>query len=147
MQLNTKGIDLMHEFEGLRLEAYLCPAGIPTIGWGNTRYETGLPVKMGDRITKERADDLFDYWAFDFAEGVRKLVTSKLNDNQFSALVSFAYNVGLGNFGKSTLLKKLNINPNDPLIRDEFLRWDKAVGKVLSGLSRRRKAEADLYFS
>jgi lysozyme len=106
MNLTDRGISLMHEFEGLRLEAYLCPARIPTIGWGNTRYENGQPVKMGDVITRERADELFKNIVTDFSKGVQRLVSANLNDNQFSALVCFAYNLGLGNLQRSTLLKK-----------------------------------------
>ncbi|WP_209329026.1 lysozyme [Lunatimonas salinarum] len=147
MNLNDRGISLMHEFEGLRLNAYLCPAKIPTIGWGNTKYENGQSVKMGDSITKERADELFKNIADDFAKGVRRLITVTLTENQFGALVSFAYNLGLGNLQRSTLLKKVNANPNDPTIRDEFLRWTRAGGRVLQGLVRRRQAEANLYFA
>lgn len=136
----------MHDFEGLRLEAYLCPANVPTIGWGNTRYENGNPVKMGDKINKSRADELFKNIVEGFSSGVFVLVKSELNENQFSALVSFAYNVGLGNLQRSTLLKKVNANPNDKSIMVEFIRWNKAGGKIMPGLTRRRKAEAQLYF-
>lgn len=147
MKLNIQGISVMHEFEGLKLDAYLCPANVPTIGWGNTRYEDGTPVKMGESISRERADELFKNIAENFSLGVKKLVSTELSENQFSSLVCFAYNVGLANLGRSTLLKKVNANPNDPSIREEFLRWNKAGGKELAGLTRRRKAEADLYFS
>ena len=82
-----------------------------------------------------------------FAKRVNTLVTSNLNQNQFNALVSFAYNVGTGNFSSSTLLKKVNRNPDDLTIKDEFLRWNKAGGKVLNGLTNRRNEEAILYFS
>lgn len=137
----------MHEFEGIKLEAYLCPANVPTIGWGNTRYEDGTAVKMGESISKERADELFKNIASTFARGVSNLLTTTLNDNQFSALVCFAYNVGTGNLNRSTLLRKVNANPEDPSIREEFMRWNKAGGRELAGLTRRRKAEADLYFT
>ena len=137
----------MHEFEGCRLEAYLCPAKIPTIGYGNTYYEDGKPVKLGDTITQERADELFSMIAEDFAKRVRTLLKTVLNENQFSALVSFAYNCGVANLNKSTLLKKVNINPADPSIYSEFLKWDKANGQPLAGLTRRRTAEAKLYFT
>lgn len=147
MNLNDRGIALMHEFEGLRLAAYLCPALIPTIGWGNTRYENGQPVKMGDVITKERADELFKHIATEFSQGVRRSVSADLTENQFSALVSFAYNLGLGNLRRSTLLKKVNANPADPSIKNEFMKWTKSGGKVLQGLVRRREAESNLYFS
>jgi lysozyme len=147
MRLNKAGIDLMHDFEGCRLEAYLCPASVPTIGYGSTYYEDGRPVKLGDAITQERADQLFQAIAEDFAKRVRSLLKVGLNENQFSALVSFTYNVGVANLKKSTLLKKVNINPSDPTITDEFLKWNKAGGKVLAGLRRRREEEAKLYFT
>jgi lysozyme len=137
----------MHDFEGCRLEAYLCPASVPTIGYGSTYYEDGRPVKLGDAITQERADQLFEAIAEDFAKRVRSLLKAGLNENQFSALVSFTYNVGVANLKKSTLLKKVNINPSDPTITDEFLKWNKAGGKVLAGLTRRREEEAKLYFT
>ncbi|SIS88687.1 lysozyme [Belliella pelovolcani] len=147
MKINEKGVNLLHKYEGLKLEAYLCPAKVWTIGYGNTRYEDGTPVKQGDKITKERAVNLFNNIIKHFEEGVIKSIKVGLNHNQFSALVSFAYNVGLGNFKSSTLLKLVNKNPNDPLIRDQFLRWNKAGGKVLNGLINRRKEEAELYFN
>jgi lysozyme len=147
MRLNKAGIDLMHDFEGCRLEAYLCPASVPTIGYGSTYYEDGRPVKIGDAITQERADQLFEAIAEDFAKRVRSLLKVGLNENQFSALVSFTYNVGVANLKKSTLLKKVNINPSDTTITDEFLKWNKAGGKVLAGLTRRREQEAKLYFT
>ena len=132
--------------EGLRLKAYICPAGKWTIGYGNTFYEYGLKVKRGDKIDKERAEQLFENIINIFASDVRKLINTTLTDNQFSALVSFAYNVGIGNLSKSTLLKKINENPKDITIRDEFVRWNKGGGKVLRGLTIRRKYESDIYF-
>jgi len=75
------------------------------------------------------------------------LVKSNVTENNFAALVSFTFNVGTGNLKKSTLLKKVNLNPNDPTIRSEFMKWNKGAGKVLAGLTKRRQAEADLYFS
>ena len=146
MKLNQLGTDLMHEFEGLKLTAYLCPAKVWTIGYGNTYYESGRPVKSGDVITNERADRLFETVANEFAMRVRSLLRVQLNENQFSALVSFCYNLGVANLKSSTLLKKVNINPNDPSIFAEFLRWNKAGGKVLAGLTRRRESEANLYY-
>ena len=82
----------------------------------------------------------------EFVPAVSRMVTSKLNDNQFGALVSFAYNIGTGALGRSTLLRMVNANPNDPAIRAEFLKWNRAGGRVLNGLTRRREAEANLYF-
>jgi lysozyme len=147
MKLNNKGIEMMHKYEGLKLTAYLCPAKVWTIGYGNTFYEDGTKVKQGDKITKERADQLFiNITNKNFAEPLLKLIKVKLNENQFSALVCFAYNVGTGALAKSTLLRKVNINPNDLTIRNEFLKWNKAGGKVLNGLTKRRESEANLYF-
>ena len=147
MKVNKKGIELLHHFESCKLEAYLCPAKIWTVGWGNTRYEDGSPVKKGDKITQERADELFLNILATFEKGVLARVKKEVNDNQFSALVCIAYNIGLGNFASSTLLKFVNANPSNPAIRDQFMRWNKGGGVVLNGLVRRRKAEADLYFS
>ena len=148
MVLNNKGYLLITKFEGLRLKPYLCSAKIPTIGYGNTYYSDGKKVTLLDKeITKQQAFDMFKEVANRFAKRVDTLVTSNLNQNQFNALVSFAYNVGTGNFSSSTLLKKVNKNPNDLTIKDEFLRWNKAGGKVINGLTNRRNEEADLYFS
>lgn len=146
MKLNKAGADLIKAFEGCKLDAYKCSANKETIGYGNTFYEDGTPVKMGDKITKERAESLFELIADSFASKVKPLVTANVNSNQFDALISFAYNCGIANLKSSTLLRKVNANPNDPTIRAEFEKWNKAGGKVLAGLTRRRKAEADLYF-
>lgn len=143
----NKGTATIRKFEGLKLQAYKCPAGIWTIGWGSTFYENGSPVREGDKITIDRADRLLFEMVMKFEISVRGLVKSKLNDNQIGALTSFAFNVGVGNLKRSTLLKKVNANPNDPTIRYEFMRWTRAGGKQLRGLVNRRVAEADLYFS
>lgn len=148
MILDNKGYLLITKHEGLKLKPYLCPAKIPTIGYGNTYYPDGKRVTLLDKdITKQQAFDMFKEIANRFAKRVDALVTSNINQNQFNSLVSFAYNVGTGNFSTSTLLKKVNKNPNDLTIKDEFLRWNKAGGKVLNGLTNRRNEEADLYFS
>jgi len=147
MRVSKAGIDLIKKFEGFKSRPYLCPAKIPTIGWGNTTYPNGQKVKLSDPpINESVANDLLTNILDKFEKGVVKLVKSKINQNQFDALVSFAFNVGLGNFGKSTLLKKVNINPVDPTIRSEFARWNKSGGKVLIGLTRRREAESNLYY-
>ncbi|MGL4790313.1 MAG: lysozyme [Anaerotignaceae bacterium] len=146
MTLNKAGADLIKSFEGCKLKAYQCSAMKWTIGYGNTFYEDGKPVKMGDAITQEKAEQLFELISADFSTKVAKLVPSHITPNQFGALTSFAYNCGVVNLQKSTLLKKVNANPNDPTIRTEFLKWNKAGGKVLAGLTRRREAEANLYF-
>ena len=146
MKLNKAGADLIKEFEGCKLKAYQCSAKKWTIGYGNTFYEDGSPVMPGHAITQQKAEQLFELIASDFANRVAKLVTSNVTPNQFGALVSFAYNCGIANLQKSTLLRKVNANHNDPTIRAEFLKWNKAGGKVLAGLTRRREAEANLYY-
>jgi lysozyme len=148
MILDNKGYLFITKHEGLSLKPYLCPAKIPTIGYGNTYYSDGKRVTLLDKdITKQQAFDMFKEIANRFGKRVDELVTSDINQNQFNALVSFAYNVGTGNFASSTLLKKINKNPNDLTLKAEFLRWNKAGGKVLNGLTNRRNEEADLYFS
>lgn len=140
MKTSNTGLDLIKSFEGLRLESYLCPANVWTIGYGHTQG-----VKPGQVISEKQAESLLkgDLLVFEKAVLSHNL---KLNQNQFDALVSFTYNVGPGNLAKSTLLQKVKLNSNDPAIRDEFMKWNKAKGKTLAGLTRRRKAEADLYF-
>jgi lysozyme len=148
MILNNKGYLFITKHEGLRLKPYLCPAKIPTIGYGNTYYLDGKRVTLLDKdITKQEAFEMFKEIANRFAKRVDTLVTSNITQNQFNALVSFVYNIGTGNFASSTLLKKVNKNPDDLTIKDEFLKWNKAGGKVLNGLTNRRNEEADLYFS
>lgn len=143
----NKGIPLIKRFEGLKLRAYLCPAGLPTIGWGSTFYEDGSKVKLGDVITIDRADKLLFNTVAQFERQVDTAVTSTINANQLGALTSFAFNVGMGNFRRSTLLRLVNANPNNPAIRTEFMKWTRAKNQVLKGLVTRRQAEADLYFT
>jgi lysozyme len=146
MKLNKEGADLIKSFEGCKLKAYQCSAMKWTIGYGNTFYEDAKPVMAGHAITQEKANQLFELIADEFAGKVAKLVTSNVTPNQFGSLVSFAYNCGIANLQKSTLLKKVIANHNDPSIKAEFLKWNKAGGKVLAGLTRRREAESNLYF-
>ena len=148
MKLDSKGYDLIKEFEGFSNIPYKCSANIPTIGYGNTFYPDGKRVSMLDKqITKEYADEIFKNVVDNFAFKVSKLIKSKVTQNQFNALVSFAYNVGIGNLEKSTLLKLVNINPNDAMIAKQFLRWNKANGKELKGLTNRRIKESALYYT
>jgi lysozyme len=147
MNITKETLDLIKEYEGLKLQPYICSAGKATIGYGNTYYEDGSPVKISDPpITKNQAELLFLTLIDQFKAKITKLIIQDLTDNQFGALLSFAYNVGIGNFRRSTLLKKVNVNPEDPSIADEFLKWNKAGGKILNGLKRRRRAEVNLYF-
>jgi lysozyme len=147
MKLNTQGYRLICMFEGFSAKPYLCSAKVPTIGYGNCYYLNGRRVSLLDKpITELEAFEMFKTIADKFADKVSKLVTTPVDQNQFNALVSLAYNIGPANFQKSTLLKKVNFNHNDPSIRAEFLKWNKAGGQVLKGLTIRRTAEADLYF-
>ena len=141
MKTSNKGIDLIKKYEGLRLNAYLDAVGVWTIGYGHT-----LNVKSTDVITKEQAE-CFLRQDVEFAEKEVNRHNLNINQNQFDALVSFVFNLGAGNFARSTLLRKIKSNPTDPTIRKEFERWIYAGGKILNGLVRRRKEEADLYFT
>ena len=148
LHLSQKGLDLIKQFEGLKLKPYLCPANIATVGFGNTYYPDGTKVKLTDpAITAQKAEELLKFLMQSYEKGVDSFCRDDISQNQFDALTSFAYNVGVGNLQKSSLIKKVNLNPNDPAIRLEFMKWNKGAGKVLAGLTRRRQAEADLYFS
>jgi len=146
MKVNSEGYALIKKFEGCRLKAYLCPANVWTIGYGNTFYENGMKVKEGDVITQQRAEELAKFIIDQFAVTIEPFIQKPLNDNQFSACVSLAYNIGTSGFKRSSVFKKLNINPNDPTIADSFKLWNKGGGKVLAGLVKRREAEIQLYF-
>lgn len=141
MKTSDKGIALIKAHEGFVPHAYRCPAGIWTIGYGHTSG-----VKPGDVIT-ETQGEAFLRSDIALAERVVNAAGLKLTQNQFDALVSFVFNVGTGNFNRSTLLKYAKANTNDPRIRQEFSKWIYGGGKVLPGLIKRRKEEADLYFS
>lgn len=141
MKTSEKGINLIKKFEGCKLTAYKCPAGIWTIGYGHTRN-----VHKGEVITQQQADELLKQDLLVYEEGIN-VMKLNINQNQFDSLVSFAFNLGLGALQKSTLLKRIKVNPNDPKIKDEFLRWSYAGGKQLKGLLLRRQAECDLYFN
>jgi lysozyme len=146
MKVNAEGYALIKKFEGCRLKAYLCPANVWTIGYGNTFYENGMKVKEGDVITQQRAEELAKFIIDQFAVTIEPFIQKPLTDNQFSACVSLAYNIGTSGFKRSSVFKKLNINPNDPTIADSFKLWNKGGGKVLAGLVKRREAEIALYF-
>lgn len=147
MNISSRGLNLIKKYEGFRNHPYLCPAGVPTIGYGSTYYKDGTAVKIDDEpITLKEALDLLKTTLKGYEKGVEKAVTSDINQNQFDACVSFAYNCGIQAFRDSTLLKKINQDPNDEAIRYEFQRWNKARGKVLKGLKKRRNEEAYLYF-
>lgn len=148
MKVGNKGLELVKKYEGCRLKAYADPIGIPTIGWGTIRYPNGQKVKLGDVITQAQADEYLMHELNIKGQQIAKHFHNVfLNQNQIDAILSFTYNVGVGALGKSTLLKKIKANQNDPSIELEFMRWNKAGGKILPGLVKRRQAEADLYFT
>jgi len=144
--VNQAGLDLVKSFEGLFLKPYLDPIGIPTIGYGTIQYENGAKVTMQDpAITEQRATELLQ-WEIDLkAQAVEKMCKVALNDNEFAALTSFAYNLGTAALGGSTLMKLLNAGTDRVAVADQFLRWNKAGGKELAGLTRRRQAERSLF--
>jgi len=141
MKIGEKGLDVIKHFEQLYLEAYLCPANVWTIGWGSTKN-----VHAGMKITEEEAvarlkEDLKD------AEGaVNRYVKVNINQNQYDSIVSWTFNLGSGNLNSSTMLKRINGNEWDD-VPNQIKRWNKAGGKVLKGLVRRRNAEALLWQS
>ena len=146
MIVSKNGLDLIKRFEGLMLNPYLCSAGKPTIGWGSTYYPDGKKVTLQDKeITEEKACEILEFIANkDFGNNIKKVVKVPLNQNQFDALVSFAYNIGNGNFNSSTLLRWLN-QGNYKEASMQLLRWDKSKGIVLNGLTKRRKSEKALF--
>ncbi|WP_407507355.1 lysozyme [Acinetobacter baumannii] len=138
------GVDLISSFEGTRTTAYDDGVGIWTIGTGTTVYPNGVKVKQGDTCTPEQAKVYFKHDLAKFEKTVNEAVTVPLNQNQFDALVSLTYNIGSGAFKNSTLLKKLNKGDYQGAA-DQFLVWNKAGGKVMKGLVRRREAERALF--
>lgn len=144
--VNKAGIDLIKSFEGLFLKPYLDPVNIPTIGYGTIAYPDGKKVTMKDRdITEAEAEHYLMFEVEEKAHNVERMVKVTLNDNEYAALVSFAYNVGWQGLEKSTLMKLLNSNADRVAVADQFLRWNKAGGKELKGLTRRRQAERSLF--
>lgn len=138
--------ELVAQFEGCKLEAYLCPSGVPTIGFGSCYYADGSKVKLGDRITKEDAEILLRMKLDEFRSQVVRVVPGTLPAGAVDALTSFSYNCGTGALMRSTLLKKINNNKLDLKgIKGEFMKWTKSNGKELPGLVRRRRAEYDMY--
>jgi lysozyme len=143
--IGLKGLSLIKKFEGCELKAYKCPSNVWTIGFGSTFYEDGTKVRYGDGISQERANELFLQIVKKFVDGVDRMVTSKVTQNQFDAMVSLAYNIGLGGFKRSSVLRKVNLDPTIKSIGDSFRLWNKGNGVVLTGLVRRREAEVILF--
>lgn len=144
MTTSEKGINLIVSFEGVKLKSYQDVVGIWTIGCGTIKYPNGTKVKIGDTCTYSSALNFLHHDLQIFEAGINHLVTVPLTQNQFDALVSLVYNIGLGNFSSSTLLKKLNAK--DYLgASDQILVWNKAGGKIVQGLINRRKTEKQLF--
>lgn len=145
---DAKGLNLIKQFEGFSSTPYLDSVKIPTIGYGFTYYPNGKRVTMQDSaISVEYATTLLSEIIKPYEIAVDSMTRDDITQQQFNALVSFAYNLGIKSLQNSTLLKKVNRNPSDKTIRDEFMKWINAGGKPLQGLINRRKAEADHYYS
>lgn len=147
-KIGPNGLALIKQFEGFKSKAYLCPANVPTIGYGSTRYADGRKVTLKDPdITKEQGEQLLLKTLSTYEEAVDAFCIDTITQNQFDALVSFAYNLGPAALKGSTLLKLINANPNNviPIVQN-FNKWVNAGGKVLQGLVKRRQAEAELFF-
>jgi lysozyme len=148
MKVCTPGMTLIKEFEGFRGAPYLCSAGVPTVGYGSTMYADGKKVKLSDvSISEATALELFHTTLHKYEQTVDKAILIPLTQNQFDACVSLCYNIGQGNFASSTLVKEINSGGSKEKTSEQFLRWNKAMGTVSAGLSRRRKAEQKLYLS
>lgn len=147
MKTDKNGLEFIKDEEGLRLKAYLCPAGVWTIGYGNTYNLDNSKVKEGQIITKVEADELFIKKLKVYEDSVNENVKVTINQNQFNALVSFCYNVGTFAFSTSTLLKKINSKAPLSNVIIEFNKWVHAGKKVITVLVSRRKREIDLYKS
>lgn len=146
LKTSKNGLDLIKEFEGCRLKAYKCPAGVWTIGYGHTGKVGDKPICEGMTITELMAETLLAIDLQQFEQAINTLVKKPLTQNEFDALVSFVFNIGIGNFQKSTLLKLLN-QGNFELAAERFLDWKYSKGKVLTGLKRRRIAEKILFLT
>jgi GH24 family phage-related lysozyme (muramidase) len=145
-QINSDGLTVVKHFEGLELRAYQDAVGVWTIGYGHTSAAGPPTVYAGQTITEQEAETILKRDLNLFENGVRDLVAVPVNSNQFSALVSFSFNVGLGALRNSTLLRKLNAGDYQGAA-NELPRWTKAGGRTLPGLVRRRDAERALFLS
>ena len=139
MTISEKGLNLIKTFEGCKLKAYKCPAGVLTIGYGTTKG-----VTEGMEINLAMAERMLLSDIAPLEKTINKMGIN-FRQGQFDALVSFMYNLGVGNFNKSTLKKRIQDGAKDEVIAEEFKKWNKAGGKVLAGLTKRREAEANLW--
>lgn len=142
MKTSNKGIVLIKQYEGCKLAEYICPAGKRTIGYGHTKG-----VVPGQKITAMQAENFLRQDLLEVERAISRLVKKQVNQNQFDAIASFVFNFGEPKFSTSTLLKKINVNPIDPTIANEFKRWIYSDNKISSGLIQRRNAEVKLYYS
>ena len=147
MKTGERGLALIKEFEGCKLSAYQCPAGIWTIGIGSTHYGDGTPVTKNRTLPTEKAAIALLAATIGQYEKAVNAMTVESTQNEFDALVCLCYNIGAGNFLKSTLVKMLKAGNDKAEIAQQFLRWDKAGGQSLAGLTRRRNAEAELFLT
>ena len=148
LSINVSAATIIAKFEGLELKAYQDSAGIWTIGYGNTRNPyTGLPVKQGDTITNKEALDWLRITVAATEGEVKRLVKVPINNNQQLALASLVFNIGAGAFARSTLLRLLNSGADKAAVAAQFLRWNMVKGKEVPGLTKRRKAESELFLS
>lgn len=148
MNISENGLKFIKENEGFVSCPYLDQVKKATIGIGSTFYENGSPVQLSDPcITPERAMELVHSYLKPVIEEIPKLIDKPLTQNQFDAICDFIYNIGMGGFKSSTLLKKIKVNPNDSMIANEFEKWVKGGGKIIGALVSRRKREVALYFS
>ena len=139
MKTSKEGISLLKKFEGCKLEAYLDAVDVPTIAYGRTKE-----VQMGDTCTQQQAEDWLEEELVEYEGYVEKAVTVPLEQNQFDALVSWTYNLGPSNLTRSSMLRVLNASDYDN-VPEQIMRWNKAGGRVLAGLVRRREAEAEMF--
>ena len=138
---------IIKKWEGFMPEPYKCPAEVPTIGYGNTRYEDGTKVTMEDeKIDRKRGEEILVHYVKEVANQVKSVVKKELTPHQEAAIISFTYNLGIGNLRDSTLLLILNVDPYDDQIPFQLRRWVKAGGKVMKGLKARREEEIQLYY-
>ena len=147
MKIGTTGLELIKEFEGCKLLSYKCPAGVWTIGIGSTRYADGSLVKQNQALPTEAAAVHLLAQTLATYEHAVNVIGVDLTQNEFDALVCLCYNIGAGNFASSTLVKMLKTGEPKSEIAQQFLRWNKAGGKEMAGLTRRRKAEAELFLT
>jgi lysozyme len=145
MNASDKCLEIIRRFEGFRSAPYRCPAGLPTIGFGSTRYANGSRVQMTDpAITVEKANELLRETLKAFEQKVVGMTSGKTSQDEFDALVSFSYNVGSTALANSTLMRKLRAGDRQGAA-DEFLKWTRAGSTVLPGLVKRREAERALF--